>query len=124
MIVSSPEGSVTPAGSWVASHSAQKVASIIKPNAQKDRVSLALSVEPLPGIPPKMSVRIVWSPVPDNGGVDIPIALKLQPLSSNPESHAQVLSDRRHCLKVAFKEPAVAGVHCVKCLADFTQSGG
>ncbi len=57
----------------------------------------------------------------DNGGVNIPITLKLQPFTSHPKAHPQVLSDRGDSLKIAFEEPAVIVVHCVKGLAYLTQ---
>jgi len=123
IIVSSPEGSLTPGGSF--SHGSESgvhhQAHGPKRSGELGVVGRAATGNTAKNV--RMRNCLVARPL-DNGRVDIPIALKLQPLSSNPESHAQVLSDRRHCLKITFEEPAVIGVHCVKCLADFSQSGG
>ncbi len=69
----------------------------------------------------RMRDGLVASPL-DNCGVNIPISLKLQPFSSNPEAHAQVLSDWGDSLEITFEEPAVIGVHSIKGLADLTQA--
>jgi hypothetical protein len=121
MMVSSPEGSLTPGGSF--SHGSESGVhhqahgpirlgelgvvggAATRNTAENVRVRNCLVARPL-----------------DNGGVNVPITLKLQPFTSHPKTHAQVLSDRRDSLKITFEEPAVIGVHCVKGLTYLTQS--
>jgi hypothetical protein len=67
--------------------------------------------------------RLVARPL-DNAFVNISVTLKLEPFPSNPESHAQILSDRCDGLKIAFEEPPVVRIHCVQSLADLTQAAG
>jgi hypothetical protein len=121
MIVSSPKCSLTPGGSF--SHGSESGVhhqahgpirlgelgvvggAATRNTAENVRVRNCLIARPL-----------------DNGGVNVPITLKLQPFTSHPKTHAQVLSDRRDSFKITFEEPAVIGVHCVKSLAYLTQA--
>lgn len=101
MIVSSPEGSLTPGGSFSlcsesgVHHQAHGpirlgelgvVGRAATGNATENiRVRDCLVARPL-----------------DNGGVNIPITLKLQPFTSYPKTHSQVLSYGGDSLKITF----------------------
>jgi hypothetical protein len=122
LIVSSLEGSLTPECSY--RHGSE---SGVHHEAQSPvRLSdLGVVGRTAAGNPAKnVSVRncLVARPL-DNGSVNIPVTLKFQPFSSDPESHAQILSDRRDGLEITFEEPSVVRVHCILGLADLTQSG-
>ena len=122
MIVSSPEGSLTPGcscshGSESGVHHQAHGPIRLGELGVVGRAATGNTTENI-----RVRDCLVARPL-DNGGVNIPITLKLQPFSSHPKAHAQVLSDRCDSLKITFEEPAVIGVHCVKGLANLTQGG-